>query len=139
MPVILLVIGILLIVSAIKGTEHELGKLIQEDFTGSGSFLYWLAAIGVLGALGYVPALKTPSRYLIALIIVAMVFSNQGVLSKLLQAIQSPQAAASVAPPAGGGSSSSSNAGSSIGNAVSTGSSILNSIPVIGNLLGGLF
>jgi hypothetical protein len=97
MPFALLLIGAVLIITAIRGTYSDLGKQLTTDFTGSGSgsFLIWIAAIGAVGALGYSPVLRTPARMLLALVILAMVMTNgqRGLFSRLQQAV-------STAPPA---------------------------------------
>jgi hypothetical protein len=48
-----------------------------------------------VGALGYVPELKLPSRLLLALIIISLFLSQQGFWAKLQAALQSPPQALS--------------------------------------------
>lgn len=113
MPIALLVLGGLLLTSAIKGTEHELGAAVVKDFTGSGSFLIWIAAIGIIGGIGYIPYMEKPSRYMLALILVVMCFSDQGFFSQFTAAISNPiPQAASVPYPVGSSSSGGSSGGS---------------------------
>ena len=77
MPFVLLIIGELLLVTGVKGTQDQLYSLVQDDFTGSGSFIYWLAAIGLVGSLGYVPSLKGFSNaFLILILIVLLIHQN---------------------------------------------------------------
>jgi len=77
-----------MIVSGSRDTYAAFGKQIVSDFTGQGNFLYWVASIGAIGALGYVPALQKFSRGFIVLIIVAMVIRNGGVFDQFTQALQ---------------------------------------------------
>jgi len=88
MPFALVTIGLIMIVTGARDTYKQFGTQITEDFTGSGGFLYWIAAIGAVGALGYVPSLRTFSRVFMGLIIVAMVLRNGGFFDKLQQALQ---------------------------------------------------
>jgi hypothetical protein len=97
-PFVLAAVSAVLILSAIRDTQGQLASLLVHDFTGSGSFLMWLAAIVAVGLLGYSPSLKTPSRLLLALIVLGILLSNQGVFAKLQQAVAQP-AAPSTPPP----------------------------------------
>ena len=92
MPLAFLIIGVVLVVVAIRDTYAILGQLLADDFTGSGagqghSFLIWLAAIAAVGALGYIPDMKLPARLLLALVILALLISNKGVFAQAQQAL----------------------------------------------------
>jgi hypothetical protein len=91
-PLAFLAIGAILVIVAIRGTHANLGALLVEDFTGSGSggrgFLVWLAAIATVGALGFVPGMKVPARLLLALVILGLLISNKGVFAALADAVQ---------------------------------------------------
>lgn len=102
MPLALLIIGAIVLLVAIRGTHAELGKLLVDDFTGTGGtgFFVWLGAIGFVAALGFVPALKTPSRILLAIIIFGLIMSNQGAISKIGEAFKNPPAAEPAKPAA---------------------------------------
>lgn len=102
MAFVLVTVGLLMIVTGAKGTYAAFGSQVASDFTGSQPFTYWLAAIGAVGALGYIDALKTFSRLFLTLILVSMVLANKGFFAKLTAALkQGP-----VAPPAGTGTPS---------------------------------
>jgi hypothetical protein len=147
MPLALIVIAALLIISAVRGTYQDLGSMLAADFTGGGagfkgSFLAWIAAIGSIGALGTIPALRTPSHLLLGLILLVLFISQQGFFAQFAAALQQPlQPQQAVAeqplPPAipllqvGGAGGSSSGGGGPLG-ALSQGLSI-------GKTLGGLF
>jgi hypothetical protein len=77
-----------MIVTGARDTYAAFGKQVVGDFTGAGNFTYWLVALGAVGAIGYVPSLRSFSRAFMALIIVAMVIRNGGVFDKLTQALQ---------------------------------------------------
>ena len=88
-------IGLLMIVVGAKGTHKEFGAQLVSDFTGPNNFMYWLAALGTVGALGYVQSMRALSHAFLALIIIAIFLSNDGFFAKLQDAMkQGP-----VAPP----------------------------------------
>jgi hypothetical protein len=93
MPFALVLIGLILIVSGARNTHTALGRQLASDFTGPGNFVYWVLAIGSVGALGYIPELRSFSRWFMVLIIVAMVIRNGGFFDKFREAInQGPEA-----------------------------------------------
>lgn len=87
MPLALLLVGVVLIISAFRGTHRQLGVIVSEEFRGPQSFLYWLAALGLVGAIGYFPAMRGFSRGFIALVFLAFVLANGGVFDRFTQAI----------------------------------------------------
>lgn len=87
MPFVLVSAGILMIVTGALGTYAQFGKQVAGDFTGKGNFLYWLAAIFAVGALGYYSPLQGVSRLFILLIIISMVLSNRGFFAKFQEAL----------------------------------------------------
>lgn len=97
MPFALVFIGLVLIVSGAKDTYQQLGRQVVGDFTGPDNFTYWLAALGAVGAAGYVEPLRPFSRAFLGLILTAMVVRNGGVFDKFSEALAKgplhPQAA----------------------------------------------
>lgn len=96
MPFILLIIGIVLVVAAVRNQQAPLVALIGGDFSGAGNFFYWLAALILIGAVGYIPKLKPVSDGLLILVILALVltrgspsFPGGGVFSQLEAALGS--------------------------------------------------
>lgn len=73
MPVALLLIGVVLIVVAFNNTMGDLAKELTTDIPG---YFVWAVAIGAILALGYIPALRTPSRWLLALVITVIVLTR---------------------------------------------------------------
>lgn len=89
MPLLLVVVGLMLVVTALRGTTADFGSRLSQDV--SGGFLKWVAAIIVVGMLGYVPGLQTPSRYLLGLIVIAILISQgSGFLDQFVQQIENP-------------------------------------------------
>lgn len=72
MPFALLFIGILLAVVAYNNTQADLAKQLSKDFSGRTGFVYWIAAILIVGLFGYVKQLETVSRAMLALILVVI-------------------------------------------------------------------
>lgn len=88
MAFVLTVVGLLMIVTGAKGTYAQFGSQVASDFTGPGNFTYWIAAIGSIGALGYIDTLRTFSRYFMALILISMVLANKGFFTKFTEALK---------------------------------------------------
>lgn len=76
MPFALLIVGILVIVSAVRGTTAQLGTLVAGDFTGPGNFVYWMLAIIIIGAVGYIPKVQPLSVAFITLLILVLVLAR---------------------------------------------------------------
>ena len=68
----LLIIGITLVVAAVRGTHTDLIGLVIGDFTGPGNFLFWIIAIIAVGSIGYVKTLKPISIGLLAVVLLAL-------------------------------------------------------------------
>ena len=73
MPAILIVVGIVLAVAAIRNTQGNLGTALETDLPG---FFKWGLAVGAVGGLGYVPGMQTLSRWLLGLILLVIVLVN---------------------------------------------------------------
>lgn len=98
MPLALAIIGIALLVSAIRGTQGDLFSLLSQDVLG---WAKWAAAIVAVGALGYIPHFEGPSRVLLALVLIVLVVANKGLFTKLAEQISAPASGTSKsAPPA---------------------------------------
>jgi hypothetical protein len=87
MPFALLIIGVFLLVSAIRGTHQTLFGLVQADFTGQNNFVYWFLAILIIGAIGYIPKLKSVSVVFMVLVIMVLFLSKGGFFQQFTTAI----------------------------------------------------
>lgn len=94
MPYALIIAGLVLLVSGVRGTQGQLFSLLKGDITGPHNFEYWIISILVIGALGYIPDLKTLSRAFLVLVIVVLVLSNGGFFQNFNQGIFSQSGAA---------------------------------------------
>lgn len=81
MPLLLLLVGVILVVTSIRGTEGQFFTQLESDITGG--YLKWAAAIVAIGALGYVPKFTYPSRALLCLVAVVLVVSENGLFTDL--------------------------------------------------------
>lgn len=87
MPFALLVIGLVMTVAAVRKHEGDLYILVKGDFTGPDNFVYWVIAIMVVGAIGYIPRMKPFSHGFLALIIISLLLHRQGFFAQFQQQI----------------------------------------------------
>ncbi len=91
MPFLFLIAGIVMIISAVRGTNDQLVSLLKDDFTGKGNFIYWSLAILAIGSIGYIQELKPVSRAFLVLIVVVLVLDNRSVFAQFVQAVSTTQ------------------------------------------------
>lgn len=89
MPFALALIGLLLVVTGFQNTHKQLGSQIASEFSGSNNFIYWVAALGAVGALGYIKPLEPFSRAFLVLIIVSIFLANKGFFTQFNNALKS--------------------------------------------------
>lgn len=82
MPFALLLVGMLLIITGFQNTYQAFGSQVQKDFSGKDGFLYWIAAIGIVGGVGYVKPLEPISRAFLVLLIVVIFLSKGNAINK---------------------------------------------------------
>ena len=61
MPFVIIVVGLALIISAVRGSQSDLLALIEGDFTGDNNFVYWFLSLIIVGMVGYYNPLKRVS------------------------------------------------------------------------------
>lgn len=76
MPIVLLIIGAVLLITAVRNTHKELGELLKTQFTGPGSFTAWALAFIMLALIGTIDPLRPISRGLMALLLIVMILVN---------------------------------------------------------------
>ena len=93
--------GAVLLIAAVRNTQsgaNGLFTLLQGDFTGPNNFIFWLASLLVIGAIGYIPKAKPFSVALLALVILTIVLrKGTGLFSQFTSALGSTQSAAPAA------------------------------------------
>lgn len=88
MLLIVLVIGAVLVVAAIRNSQGALFSALYEDVPG---YITWAAAILAIGAVGFVPGLKPVSRGLLALVLVVIIMRNyQNIIGGFQSSWQNP-------------------------------------------------
>jgi len=136
----IIIVGLMLLSSGLKGTEHELGQQLQTDLLGTGGFIGWALAIIALGALGFIPIFEKASKYLLLLLFVVILVRNGGVFEQFQGAIQDAVAtgpAPSVAPvplASTGGSGSGTGSGSGSSSSASSGSGVSSAVSSIASI-----
>lgn len=103
----LLIAGVVMLVAAMRNTQLCLVRIVQSDFTGTNNFTYWIVALIVIGAIGYVEKLKKISDGLLVLIFVALFLSRGqgpggGFFGKFVTALQGTVTAPSPIPQTSG-------------------------------------
>lgn len=79
MAFVFILVGAVVLTAGVRGTQGDLWKAVQKDFSpsmqqpGQSSFLSWVAAILIIGAIGYVKELRGISHGFLALVLIAMV------------------------------------------------------------------
>ncbi len=72
MPFVLIVAGTVLLIAGVRNSQGQLYLLLRNDFSGPGNFIYWMLAILIIGAIGYVPKLKPVSDGFLILVILVL-------------------------------------------------------------------
>jgi hypothetical protein len=93
MPFLFIVTGLVMVISAARNTYPQLLQLLKDDVTGQNNFVYWMAAILGIGALGYIPDLKPVSRAFLVLVVIVLILKNGGVFNQFVSALNTTQAA----------------------------------------------
>lgn len=95
MPFVFILIGLVFLVTAVRGTQSAMFTLLKSEFVGTNSFVPWVSAILILGAVGYAKPIRPVADAMIGLVILAMVLANKGgFFTAFNQAIRNPVAPA---------------------------------------------
>lgn len=98
MPFILIIIGALLLISAVRNTYGDLATALEADVP---PYSKWALAIVATGSLGYIPGMREISRWLLALVIIVIVLRNyQAMLNGFTSLESLPAASTASATPA---------------------------------------
>lgn len=100
MALALLLFGFAFVAIGVRNTQSQISGLLASDFSGAGSFWYFIAGIAAAGALGFYTPLRGASRGLILLLIVVLILSNEGFFAQLQLALKNPTPSTAPAPPA---------------------------------------
>lgn len=106
MPLALLVIGLVFLIAAVRGTHGLLFETLKDDFTGPNNFIYWGLALFVISAAGYYRPLRPLSNAFMLLVVLVLFLSNRGFFQKFMEQIGSTQRGSTYSAPrtsSGGG------------------------------------
>ena len=93
MPFLFIVAGLVMIISAVKGTQSQLLGLLKADVTGKNNFIYWTLAILGIGSIGYVKELKPIATAMLVLVVIVLFLDSKGVFTNFVSAINGTQSA----------------------------------------------
>lgn len=91
MPLVLLIIGAVFLVAAVRGKEQtdQLFALLKDDFTGPNNFIYWGLSIIAVTSVGYYKPLKPLSHAFLVLIFIVLVLAHRGLVQEFMDQIRS--------------------------------------------------
>lgn len=90
MPIALLIVGIFLAIAGIKNNAATVGEVLRDDFSGAGSFWYWIVAVIIIGSVGYYAKAESVSRLFLVLIVIVFALSNEGIYARIAGALENP-------------------------------------------------
>jgi len=114
MPIVLIILGAMMVDLGFRGTAQAFAQQLGKDFDST-EFLAWIAALTIIGAIGFYSPLRRVSDIFMALVIFGLLFSNEGVIAEFVQAVRSPPAPSSPNPLPNLSSGGSSASGGGIG------------------------
>lgn len=89
MAFLFLTAGVFFLVAGVRHQSGNALKLLKGDLVGgSDSYLVWVGAILLIGAIGYVDELKPISHAFLILVIIVLLLSNGGFFGKLQSQFQ---------------------------------------------------
>ena len=83
-----LIIGLIVLVAAIRGKQTDLWNLIRSDFTGSNNFFYWVLAVILLVALGTFKPIRPITDAFLGLIILVILIGNKDLVGSFTQQVK---------------------------------------------------
>jgi hypothetical protein len=60
----------------VRDQQQAFAALVAGDFSGPGNFLYWIVALAIVGAIGYLPKAKPISNLFIVLILLVLILNR---------------------------------------------------------------
>jgi hypothetical protein len=85
-------------IAALRNTQGQLATALEADVP---PFAVWALALAGVAGLGFIPGMRVPSRYILALVILVLVLRNyQAILAGFTGLAPAPAPAAAAATPA---------------------------------------
>lgn len=91
MPIAFFIVGFVLVTAGVRGTDNDLLQLLKGDLENKGNqrgFISWIAAILIIGALGYIEPIKPVSRAFLVLVVIVLFVTRGGFFDKFIKGIQ---------------------------------------------------
>ena len=88
MPIFFFLVGLMLLVSGIKGTTKDLVDVVKDDFTGDNNFIFWVAAMAFLVAVGQIKAIRPLTQGFLWLVIIVLIVQSEGLLEKFTRQVK---------------------------------------------------
>jgi len=88
MPLFVIIVGLVLLVSAVRGTEKDLFAALSDDFTGNNNFFTWVIALAILAALGSVKEIRPVTQGFLFLVLLVIFLQNKGIVQKFIDEIK---------------------------------------------------
>jgi hypothetical protein len=82
MPFVFGIVGIVLLVSGVRGNSAKLFALVKSDFSGQPNYFEWMIAIFLIGVFGYIKELAPISRMFMFIVLLGLLYKNKQVLSE---------------------------------------------------------
>ena len=76
MPFFLLILGVIFLVTAVRGNQNDLIDLIKSDFSGQNNFFLWVLAIIIIVAVGQFKVIRPISDAFLGMIILVIILAN---------------------------------------------------------------
>jgi hypothetical protein len=103
MPLLFIGTGLVMVLVGLNGDASKLYQLLAADFSGPGSFIYWVFAIIILGSLGYIKGLENFSKMFLILVLIVLFLDNGGFFAQFQAYLKSTQATPATATQAQSG------------------------------------
>lgn len=111
MPLFFLLIGVLLVATAVNNSTSAMFALVRQEFSGKnadgsqgkGSFIPWLISIVAIGSIGYIPKAKHLANFMLVFILLVLVLSNQSGVTGFFSQFQTQVNSAENGAPVGNG------------------------------------
>lgn len=81
-------VGLMLVISGIRGTNKDLVEVLRDDFTGPNNFVFWVLAMAILAALGSVKSIRPVTQGFLVLVIIVIFLRNDNLITKFVTQIR---------------------------------------------------
>jgi len=135
MIIVALFIGVILVIAGVRNSQSALFSALATDVP---AFVVWAAAIAGVGAIGFIPGLKTPSRLLLGLVLIVLFVNNyKSIVSGLQSASSAGAGVSNTSSTSGSQTSGSASNSSSTSFNIAQLSSVASNVASVASAFGG--